>query len=101
MASLPAVVLVLSMYLIPPGLRPICHAAPMQVRCSFSATRSGGYATAVQIECSHECKSLNTARAARRFLLLADAEVLEKPWSLALAAFCSEARYRCLRMELK
>ena len=58
MASLPAVVLVLSMYLIPPGLRPICHAAPMQVQCSFSATRPGGYATAVQIECSHSASRL-------------------------------------------
>ena len=58
MASLHAVVLVLSMCLIPPGLRPICHAAVMQFRCILGAIRSGGYARAVQIECSHSASRL-------------------------------------------
>jgi hypothetical protein len=58
MTSLPTIVLVLSTYLIPPGIRPICHAALMQVRCIFNATRPGGYATAVQIECNYGASRL-------------------------------------------
>jgi hypothetical protein len=77
MTSLPTMFLTLSTYLIPPGLRPICHAALMQVQCSFSATRSGGYATAVQIECSHSASRLiRIAQSA--LLLLAAPEVLDE-----------------------
>jgi hypothetical protein len=101
MTSLLTIVLVLSTYLIPPGIRPIYHAAPMQVRCSFSATRPGGYATAVQIECSHSASRL-IRLAQRGVLLLGDAEMLDEAlesgdWQRSALG----ARHSCLRVELK
>ena len=51
------------------------NAGPMQLQCNSSGGLCNRSANRVQ----PQCKSLNTARAARRLLLLADAEVLEKP----------------------
>ena len=89
MASLHAVVLVLSMYLISPGLRPICHAAVMQFRCIVSAIRPGGYARAVQIECSHGASRLMRLVQLGAFCCWATHEGLRKPGVWRSAAFCS------------
>jgi hypothetical protein len=51
------------------------NAGPMHLQCNSSGGLCNRGANRVQ----PRCKSLNTARAARRLLLLADAEVLEKP----------------------
>ena len=89
MASLHAVVLVLSMYLISPGLRPICHAAIMQFRCIISAIRPGGYARAVQIECSHGAGRLIRLVQLGAFAAGRRAGACGSPGVWRLAGFCS------------
>jgi hypothetical protein len=89
MASLHAVILVLSMYSISPGLRPICHAVIMQFRCIISAIRSGGYARAVQIECSHGASRLMRLVQLGAFCCWATHADLRKPGVWRSAAFCS------------
>ena len=89
LASLHAVVLVLSMYLISPGLRPICHAAVMQFRCIVSAIRPGGYARAVQIGCSHSAGRLIRLVQLGAFAAGRRTNACGSPGVWRLAAFCS------------
>jgi hypothetical protein len=76
---------VLSMYLISPGLRTICHAVIMQFRCIISAIRPGGYARAVQLECNYGASRLIRLAQLGAFCCWATQECLRKLWSPAIS----------------
>ena len=80
----------LSMHLIPPGLRPVYHAVVMQFRCITSAVRSWGYACAMQLQRRRGASRLMRPAQLGAFLPLVGAEVLENGLGvLRLAAFCN------------
>ena len=89
MTSLPTTVLALSMYLISPGLRPICHAATMQFQRIISAIRPGGYATAAQLECNHSASRLIRRAQLGAFAAGRRRSACGSSGVRRLAAFCS------------